>query len=139
MQYTLCIPNLSSISFPNAFIFAERRKVFSLFYTFNTKVLTFCVMGHGNKAIHFKTHFFHIIFELLHEGTGCCCAFEDIELNKINPLTTTRLVASSQNENSRITNLPKNRSSTLSKLKYFRSLLLFERGIEVPRYSISAP
>ena len=40
--------------------------------------------------------------------------FEDIELNKINPLTTTRLVASSQNENSRITNLPKSRSSTIS-------------------------
>ena len=40
--------------------------------------------------------------------------YEDVELNKINPLTTTRLVASSQNEAVRITDLPKSRSSTLS-------------------------
>ena len=40
--------------------------------------------------------------------------YEDIELNKVNPLTTTRLVASSQNENEHLTNLPKSRSSTLS-------------------------
>ena len=40
--------------------------------------------------------------------------YENVELNKINPLTTTRLVASSQNEAVRITDLPKSRSSTLS-------------------------
>ena len=40
--------------------------------------------------------------------------YEDIELNKINPLKTTRLVASSQNENQYLTSLPKSRSSTLS-------------------------
>ena len=40
--------------------------------------------------------------------------YEDIELNKINPLTTTRLVASSQNEAVRVSGLPKNRTSTLS-------------------------
>ena len=40
--------------------------------------------------------------------------YENVELNKINPLTTTRLVASSQNEAARITDLPKSRSSTLS-------------------------
>jgi len=40
--------------------------------------------------------------------------YEDVELNKINPLTTTRLVASSQNEAARITDLPKSRTSTLS-------------------------
>ena len=40
--------------------------------------------------------------------------YEDIELNKVNPLTTTRLVASSQNENEYLTSLPKSRSSTLS-------------------------
>ena len=40
--------------------------------------------------------------------------FENIELNKINPLTTTRIVASSQNEASKLTDLPKSRSCTLS-------------------------
>ena len=40
--------------------------------------------------------------------------FEDIELNKINPLTSTRLICSSQNEIGRLTDLPKSRSSTLS-------------------------
>ena len=40
--------------------------------------------------------------------------YEDIELNKINPLKTTRLVASSQNENQYLTSLPKSRSSTVS-------------------------
>ena len=40
--------------------------------------------------------------------------FEDIELNKINPLTSTRLICSSQNETGRLTDLPKSRSSTLS-------------------------
>ncbi len=40
--------------------------------------------------------------------------YEDVELNKVNPLTTTRLVASSQNENEYLTSLPKSRSSTLS-------------------------
>ena len=40
--------------------------------------------------------------------------YESVELNKINPLTTTRLVASSQNEAARITDLPKSRTSTLS-------------------------
>ena len=40
--------------------------------------------------------------------------YEDIELNKTNPLTTTRLVASSQNEAVRVSGLPKNRTSTLS-------------------------
>ena len=40
--------------------------------------------------------------------------YEDIELNKINPLTTTRLVASPANETARLTDLPKNRSTTLS-------------------------
>ena len=40
--------------------------------------------------------------------------YENIELNKINPLTTTRMVASSQNETARLSDLPKNRSSTLA-------------------------
>ena len=40
--------------------------------------------------------------------------YESIELNKINPLVTTRLVASSQNESEYLSSLPKNRSSTLS-------------------------
>ena len=40
--------------------------------------------------------------------------YEDIELNKINPLTSTRLVASPVNETARLTDLPKNRSTTLS-------------------------
>ena len=40
--------------------------------------------------------------------------FEDIELNKTNPLTSTRIVASSQNEDERVSGLPKNRTSTLA-------------------------
>mgnify|MGYP001294146206 CR=1 FL=1 len=40
--------------------------------------------------------------------------YEDIELNKINPLTSTRLVASPVNETARLSDLPKNRSTTLS-------------------------
>ena len=40
--------------------------------------------------------------------------YESIELNKINPLTSTRLVASPVNETARLTDLPKNRSTTLS-------------------------
>ena len=40
--------------------------------------------------------------------------YESIELNKINPLTSTRLVASSQNEDEHLSSLPKKRSSTLS-------------------------
>ena len=40
--------------------------------------------------------------------------YEDIELNKINPLTSTRLVASPVNEAARLSDLPKNRSTTLS-------------------------
>ena len=40
--------------------------------------------------------------------------YEDIELNKINPLISTRLVASPVNETARLSDLPKNRSTTLS-------------------------
>ena len=40
--------------------------------------------------------------------------YEDIELNKVNPLATTRIVASSQNEAVRVSGLPKNRTSTVS-------------------------
>ena len=40
--------------------------------------------------------------------------YENIELNKINPLTSTRLVASPVNETARLSDLPKNRSTTLS-------------------------
>ena len=40
--------------------------------------------------------------------------YENIELNKVNPLTSTRLVASPVNETERLSDLPKNRSTTLS-------------------------
>ena len=40
--------------------------------------------------------------------------YENIELNKVNPLTSTRLVASPVNETARLSDLPKNRSTTLS-------------------------
>ena len=40
--------------------------------------------------------------------------YEDIELKKINPLISTRLVASPVNETERLSDLPKNRSTTLS-------------------------
>ena len=44
--------------------------------------------------------------------------FENVELNKINLLSSTRIVASEVNENARLTNLPRKKSFTCGNIDY---------------------